>query len=124
VRAPFGDLTDEQWRRMTERSVQRDEAGACRLHYDPRIALPFRRTAGRDVDVWSVWDRITCPVLVLRGEHSDLLMAETAQQMATRGPRAEVIEIRGCGHAPALLDSEQLEPILRWLGAVPSRATS
>lgn len=124
VRAPFGELTNEQWRRMTERSVRRDEAGTYRLHYDPRIALPFRRTAGRDLDVWSMWDCITCPVLVLRGEHSDLLLAETAQQMAKRGPRVEVVEIRGCGHPPALLDTEELEPILRWLAARPQAATS
>lgn len=117
VRAPFGTLTNEQWRSMTERSVRPDGAGAYRLHYDPRIALPFRRTADRDLDVWSMWDRITCPVLVLRGQHSDLLLAETARQMTTRGPGAEVVEIHDCGHAPALLDLEQLEPILRWLGA-------
>ena len=123
VRAPFGSLSDEQWRRMTELTVRRD-GGAYRLRYDPAIAIPFRRSAGRDLDLWPLWDRITCPVLVLRGERSDLLRAETAAEMAARGPRAEVVEIRGCGHAPALLDEDQIEPILRWLEASRSRATT
>ncbi|HUF76032.1 MAG TPA: alpha/beta hydrolase [Longimicrobiales bacterium] len=116
VRAPFGRLSDEQWRQMTERSVRRD-GRRYRLHYDPAVAGPFRRTADRDVDVWETWDLIACPVLVLRGQHSDLLLAETAAEMATRGPKAEVVEVTGCGHAPALLDADQIEPILVWLGA-------
>lgn len=124
VRAPFGALSDGQWRRMAERSVRRDDRGAYRLHYDPRIAVPYGRTAGRDLDVWSMWDRIRCPVLVLRGAESDLLLAETAAEMASRGPAAEVVELPACGHAPALLDAEQLEPILRWLGAPAPGATS
>jgi pimeloyl-ACP methyl ester carboxylesterase len=115
VRAPFGPLTDDQWHRMTERSV-RPADGGYRLHYDPRIAVPFARTADRDVDVWPVWDRITCPVLVLRGSDSDLLLPETAAEMATRGPKAQVIELGGCGHAPALQDPAQIDVVVRWLG--------
>jgi pimeloyl-ACP methyl ester carboxylesterase len=117
VRVPFGQLTDEQWRRMTERSVRRESGGPYRLHYDPAIAGPFRRSAGRDLDVWETWDLVACPVLVLRGERSDLLLPETAAEMARRGPRAEVVEVPGCGHAPALLDPDQIDSILRWLGA-------
>jgi pimeloyl-ACP methyl ester carboxylesterase len=117
VRAPFGQLTDEQWRRMTERSVRRESGGPYRLHYDPAIAGPFRRSADRDLDVWETWDLVACPILVLRGERSDLLLPETAAEMARRGPRVEVVEVPGCGHAPALLDPEQIDSILRWLGA-------
>ena len=115
VRAPFGLLSDEQWRRMAERTVRRAEGNGFRLHYDPRIAVPFARTAGRDVDVWDVWDRITCPVLVLRGAESDLLLAATAEEMASRGPKARVVELKGCGHAPALVDAGQIDLVLRWL---------
>ena len=115
VRAPFGPLTDEQWRLMAERSVRREDGGPWRLHYDPAIAGPFRRTADRDVDMWETWDAVTCPVLVLRGERSDLLLAETAAEMARRGPRAEVAEVARCGHAPALLDPEQIALVTEWL---------
>jgi len=115
VRAPSGPLTDKQWRRMAERSVRRGEDGALRLHFDPAIARPFARTSHRDLDVWSVWDRIECPTLVLRGEHSDVLLRETAEEMAERGPRAEVMEIGGCGHPPALVDGDQIALITEWL---------
>jgi pimeloyl-ACP methyl ester carboxylesterase len=56
------------------------------------------------------------PVLCLRGADSDLLEAETAAQMAQRGPRARVVTIAGCGHAPALNVPEQLSLVAEFLG--------
>src|SRR3546814_6087501 len=78
-----------------------------RLHYDPRIAQPLRAAEPADVDLWALWDRVSCPVLVLRGAQSDLLLAETAAEMMRRGPCAEVIEVPGCGHAPAMLEDRK-----------------
>lgn len=112
----FGDLTEAQWRHLTETSLRPDGPG-WRLHYDPRIAEPLRQAEIADVDLWALWDRVDCPVLVLRGAESDLLLADTAEQMKRRGPRAEVIEVAGCGHAPALLDTAQIESVLTWLAA-------
>jgi pimeloyl-ACP methyl ester carboxylesterase len=120
VRAPFGPLSDEQWRRMTERTVRQVDGSGYRLHYDPRIAVPFGRTAGRDVDIWDVWDRITCPVLVIRGAESDLLLAATAAEMTKRGPKAEVVEVPGCGHAPGLMDAAQIACMTDWLRGSPA----
>jgi pimeloyl-ACP methyl ester carboxylesterase len=53
-------------------------------------------------------------VLCLRGEDSDLLLRETAEQMRKRGPRAVVVEIAGCGHAPALNTPEQIALVERF----------
>lgn len=116
TRAPFGDLTDAQWRRMAERSTRPTDDGRCRLHYDPDIAVRFLETADVDTEIWSLWDAIECPVLVLRGEDSDLLLAETATEMQARGPRATVVEVPGCGHNPPLLDPGQIAPVAAWLG--------
>lgn len=110
----FGNLSDAQWRHLTETSVRRDGEG-WRLHYDPRIVLPMREAEIADVDLWPLWDVVSCPTLVLRGAESDLLLPETAAEMKQRGPRAEVVEFRGCGHAPALLDPAQIEPLRDWL---------
>lgn len=115
VHAPFGALSDADWRHLAEISVQAAEGGGFRLRYDPRIGEAFRVGALEDVDLWDVWDRIACPVLVLRGADSDLLLAETAAEMARRGPRARVVEIPGCGHAPALLDEAQTALVRDWL---------
>lgn len=115
IHAPFGDLSDAQWRRLTEISVRRVEGGILRLRYDPKIGEPFKQGPIEDVDLWALWDGIRCPVLVLRGAESDLLPAETAAEMKRRGPRAEIIEIVGCGHAPALLDGDQIRAVRDWL---------
>jgi pimeloyl-ACP methyl ester carboxylesterase len=115
VYAPFGDLDDDAWRRMTEISVAPADGGGLRLRYDPRIGDVFRDAPLEDVNLWEVWDRIACPVRVLRGENSDLLRPETAAEMARRGPRAEIIEIAGCGHAPALREAREVTLVRKWL---------
>ncbi|MGD1878272.1 MAG: alpha/beta fold hydrolase [Kiloniellaceae bacterium] len=112
----FGALSDVQWRHLTETSLRRD-GDSWRLHYDPRIVEPLRQGELADIDLWPLWDAIQRPTLVLRGAESDLLLPETAAGMQHRGPRAEVIEFAGCGHAPALLDPNQTDPIRRWLAA-------
>jgi pimeloyl-ACP methyl ester carboxylesterase len=61
--------------------------------------------------------RLTLPVLCLRGEHSDLLLPDVAEAMRTRGPRAVVVTIPGCGHAPALNTPEQIALVERFLAA-------
>ena len=82
---------------------------------DPKIGDAFQTMAIDDVDLWALWDRIECPVLVLRGVDSDLLSADVAKEMAQRGPKAEVVEIEGCGHAPALMDGAQIATVRDWL---------
>lgn len=111
----FGVLSDAQWRQLTETSVRR-QGKDWRLHYDPAIAVPLQATAPADVDLWALWDRIVCPVLVLRGAQSDLLLPEAAREMTQRGPSAELIEFPGCGHAPPLLEPAQTQAVRDWLG--------
>ncbi|MBK1697898.1 alpha/beta hydrolase [Rhodovibrio salinarum] len=116
VHAPFGDLSDAQWRHLASHSLRPDDQeGGYRLAYDPKIGAPFRDPAQiEDVDLWQLWDTIQCPVLVLRGAESDLLLPKTAQEMTQRGPQAELIEIPNCGHAPALMDDDQIGAITDW----------
>ena len=114
VHAPFGALSDAQWRHLTRHSVKPDEAGGYRFRYDPGIALALAGPL-EDLDLWPLWDAISIPVLVLRGAESDLLLADTAAEMAQRGPKAQVIEVAGCGHAPALLDEAQISLVKDWL---------
>ena len=59
--------------------------------------------------------RWVCEVSKVKGEVSDLLLEETAEAMRDRGPRALVVTIDGCGHAPALNVPEQLALIRRFL---------
>jgi pimeloyl-ACP methyl ester carboxylesterase len=114
VSAPFGPLTDAQWAYLTRTNVRQDADGRWRIAYDPGIAVPFRGVTTVP-DLWAQWDAIRCPVLVLRGEHSDLLSRDTARAMADRGPRARVLEIEGVGHAPMLLDPSQIDVVAAFL---------
>jgi pimeloyl-ACP methyl ester carboxylesterase len=99
---PYGLLTDAQWRRLTESSTRRLPDGRVTPHYDPAMVQQFIHHP-TDYDQWEAWDSLAgVPVMCLRGETSDLLEAEVAQAMRERGPKAEVIEIPRCGHAPAL----------------------
>jgi pimeloyl-ACP methyl ester carboxylesterase len=110
VAAPFGALTDAQWRHLTVHVLRQAADGMFDLAYDPGLAEPFRRGMGegKDVDFWPVYDAIRCPTLLLRGAQSDLLRPETALEMTTRGPKARLVEIAGVGHAPMLLDEPQI----------------
>ena len=113
---PYGALTDAQWRRLTETSTRRLPDGRVTPHYDPAMVMQFTHHAD-DYLQWDDWDRIDIPVLCLRGESSDLLLPDTAEQMRRRGPRAVVVEIKGCGHAPALNTPEQFALVERFFAA-------
>ena len=117
IHAGFGPLTDAEWRHLAEYSAARREDGRFGLNYDQRLGQPMKTGPIEDVELWPVWDQIRCPVLVLRGISSDLLLAETAAEMTRRGPRAEVVEVDGTGHAPALMAKDQIAIVSSWLKA-------
>ncbi len=119
VSAPFGDLDDACWRELTESSVRRDADGRWSMVYDPAIGEPFRQAflLHQDVDLWPVYDAIRCPTLVVRGAQSDLLTADTHRAMGERGPRAQLAEIPGVGHAPMFLDAAQIAVVRRFFDA-------
>ena len=114
VSATFGPLNDAQWAHITRSNVRQRPDGRWGLAYDPGIAVPFRAEAAPP-DLWGVWDAVRCPTLVLRGAQSDLLSATTATQMAARGPKPDVVEFAGVGHAPMLLSADQIDPVVRFL---------
>jgi pimeloyl-ACP methyl ester carboxylesterase len=116
VYKPYGALTDAQWRRLTETSTRRLPDGRVTPHYDPSMVMQFTHHTD-DYLQWDDWDRLDIPVLCLRGESSDLLLPETAEQMRRRGPCAVVVEIAGCGHAPALNTPQQWALVERFFGA-------
>ena len=113
--APFGALTDAQWRHITEHGVGRTPDGRYHLLTDPGIGHAFQPGLLYNLNIWSYWDNIRCPVLVMRGAESDLLLRSTAEEMTRRGPGAELVELPGIGHAPALLDEAQVSLVADWL---------
>jgi len=115
VCAPFGPLTDAQWRHLTETGAKQHEDGSWGMSYDPGIGLPFRNGPLADVDLWQFWDSIACPTLLLRGAQSDLLLKENAIAMTRRGPKPELVEFDGVGHAPMLMAGDQIKVVREFL---------
>lgn len=114
VYAPYGWLSDGQWRRLTETSVRRLPDGRVTPHYDPAMTRQFT-AHDNDYLIWEHWEALEVPVLLLRGEHSDLVLPGTVERMRRSGPgaagRLQVMEVPGCGHAPALNVPGQLAPV-------------
>ncbi len=116
VYKPYGFLSDSQWRQLTETSTRRLPDGRVTPHYDPAMVQQFVCHPD-DYLRWPEYDSLDIPVLCLRGEDSDLLLADTAVRMAQRGPRARIETIAGCGHAPALNVPHQLALVADFLSA-------
>ena len=116
----FGPLTDGQWQHLTQHSTRLNKDGYYYLAYDPQIAHNFKSIADSDIDWWSIWQMVSCPVLLLHGEQSILLSKETIDQMQTIHPQMKVVTFPGIGHAPALMAEEQINLIQAWLLSVSS----
>ncbi len=131
IYADFGSMTEEQWQHFTENSIReiapnrfttkidhgikRSPAKsklAWKLVFDPHKA--FEGTLF-DVDLWQIWRKVTCPVLVIHGSHSDLLLPEIIEKMHRLHPNMETLEIPDVGHAPLLQNPAHQEIIYRWL---------
>ena len=116
--APYGWLSDAEWRKLTETSTRRLPDGRITPHYDPAMVQQFTHHAD-DYARWAEYDALRMPVLLLRGVESDLVKQETAQAMQQRGPGALGLldwrEVPGCGHAPALNVPAHYEAVLQHL---------
>ncbi len=111
----FGPLEDVHYRHFVEHGVRADGDGFV-LEIDPAVIDRFVAQPCDDMDIWSIWDQIRIPVLVLRGERSGLLLPETMAEMCARHPQAEGVEIPRCAHAPSLMVPEQIGLVSEWLG--------
>lgn len=101
VYTPYGWLSDAQWRRLTETSARRLPDGGITTHYDPRMVQQIiNQPAG--YTQWDQFRALECDMLCLRGENSDLLLKDAAARMIVENPRCALVEVKGCGHAPAL----------------------
>lgn len=126
VYKPYGWLSEAQWRRLTETSVRRLPDGRVTPHYDPAMVRQFIDHP-HDYDLWDRYDAIDVPVLCLRGAESDLVLPDAVEEMQRRGPGSrgllKVVEVPGCGHAPALNVPAQLDLVTAFIDAVQAAAT-
>ena len=123
ISSGFGPHTPAQWLALSRpmlRPVNGDADSPLRLHYDPAIAGPFKMateesTRQGEAILWQLYDQISAQTLLLRGAHSDLLTVATARAMTERGPRAQLVEFEGVGHAPTIVARDQVETVTGFL---------
>ena len=115
TRAAFGPMGDADWRQVTEVSLRQLDDGSYALHYDPGLAVTAKREPVQAIEMWDVWDRISCPTLTIWGTESELLVAADVEQMKVRGPASRIVEVPGVGHAPPLRDAELIGAIRDFL---------
>lgn len=130
IYADIGQLTDEEWDIITDSSI-REKNGKIVLTVDsnvinrpplgkwllklatqPKVAL---QGICFNIDWWSLWSKITCPVLVIHGEKSDLLQSTTIEKMQATHKSVDVLRVPNVGHAPSLFDKDHQEYICNWL---------
>jgi len=112
--SPFGDLTAAQWRHLSLHVARQDADGRWRFRYDPGIGKVFHAAAPAEVNLRRYWNEVHGPVLVIRGESSDLLLPETLDEMCAR-PHTERLVVPRTGHAPMLMDDAQVGAVRRFL---------
>jgi pimeloyl-ACP methyl ester carboxylesterase len=111
-----------EWLRFAKR-ICRQTAQGVEFDYDMAIADPFNAgNTGEVSDGWPYYRVLAGrPILVLRGETSDLLSDAAAQRMATEIPDVEVVTVPRVGHAPDLDEPEAVDAIDRLLERVLKR---
>ncbi len=120
IYAEFAPMSDEDWHQMAKYSSRRTRTGRWRLKVDSRVGDAYRDSISYfDVDMWETWEKITCPVLVLRGKNSSFLTEEVAEKMLACGPQTTLVEFDDTGHTPTLRNEDQVGAIREWLANTP-----
>ena len=108
----FDRYDHDDWVNMAKRNC-REENGEIRFDYDMAIAEPFKTVGPTpQVDLWPLFTALgQKPLLVVRGEKSDLLTGETAARMKAVAPGMTLTAVAGVGHAPELNEPEAVSAI-------------
>lgn len=117
----WGEISDAQWRALAIHGSRKLD-GQYRLHYDPKITrllqpMPF----APGLFFWDAWYKVKCPVLLLRGESSEVFPRSVAETMLQVKPDAMLVEIPGCGHAPSLMAPEQIDIVRKFVQSPSAR---
>ncbi len=113
----FPAISEEDWQAFARQNFH-EVKGRLVPRYDPKLAntLASLDLDAPQPDLWPQFEALRdIPVLVLRGELSDLLSAATFAEMQTRHPRCKGMTVPGQGHAPMLRDSLSISAISHFL---------
>lgn len=119
--AIYPDYKIHDWLRLVRQTHRLTPEGRIVADYDKQIAAPLK-IPGSDqaVDMWPAYRAFgDHPLLILRGELSDILAADIARKMADALPQAQLVEVPRVGHAPTMDEPEALAAIHDWMAELP-----
>ena len=104
-------FTPEDWRTVAEGTFRRGEDGKLHFDWDVRLYETLEK-AESIPDLWPYFRSVGhVPVLVLRGEKSDILQPETLTRMAAAHPDLRAVTVPRAGHTPTLTEPSSIEAI-------------
>lgn len=112
----------EDWLAMAKRVMVLGQGGRIAFDYDMAIADPINAapSSAAPPDLWPAFDALgEVPVVLVRGERSNILSSQTAKRMQERNPKLTLVTVPATGHAPQLDEPEVLTAIERLLEQVP-----
>lgn len=122
-RHAYPDHGIEDWLRMAKRLYRLNANGRIVIDYDKGIAEPMRAAVDQQpANLWPGFNALAqVPVLLLRGELSDVLAPATADKMAAALQGAELVTVPRVGHTPTLDEPEAVAAVGRLLAKVAAR---
>lgn len=104
-------MDDDAWLRAAKRTAIERPDGTVVHDWDPAIAKPLE-SQRHAVDLWPLFHSLRrVPIVVVRGELSDILSSETLAGMHEALPQLVSVIVPGFGHAPTLSEPQIPEPL-------------
>lgn len=114
----FAGLNDTQWQRLAQYGSRTSESGALMLHYDPLIAENTKASVAQTIELWSLWELIKQPCLLVQGLESDLLTSSIVKRMQQMHPQMQILPRPGIGHAPSLMLHDEVKAVTEFINGV------
>ena len=114
--ADYGAMDDVRWNHIVRHSIEWSKHdGAFNLLYDRRITTAYHLYRYYSTSLWTFWRNIRVPILILVGEKSNVLPPKLVREMQRQNPRARCLKVPDVGHMPMLMQSDQVDPVVRFL---------
>ncbi|MGB1580584.1 MAG: alpha/beta fold hydrolase [Nevskiales bacterium] len=86
------------------KNLRQGEDGRWYWHWDPTALASFQKDSGLEMGpdmLYAAAEKLTQPVLLVRGSMSDVIDAEITAEFQARIPHSQIVEVGGAGHMVA-----------------------
>ncbi|WP_367363970.1 alpha/beta fold hydrolase [Candidatus Tisiphia endosymbiont of Nedyus quadrimaculatus] len=119
IYSQFGISSEEDWDHLTKYSFIKIQDGKYKMNYDPGIIQGMNANADKpkNVDIWTIWNKIVCKLLVIHGAKSEILQQDTIDKMK-KTKDFDLFVVDYAGHTPSLMTDDQISYIKSWVNAL------